>query len=79
MYSDEKVFNKMVERRRDFHKYPETGWAEFRTTSKIAETFMNAGMEIRFAGDFVEMEYVLGRNADIETQIKKSGKPGSIT
>lgn len=77
MYSDEKVFNKMVERRRDFHKYPETGWAEFRTTSKIAETLINAGMDVRFAGDFVEMEYVLGRNADIETQVTRAVSQGA--
>lgn len=77
MYSDKKVFNKTVERRRDFHKYPETGWAEFRTTSKIAETLINAGMDVRFAGDFVEMGYVLGRNADIETQIRRAVSQGA--
>ena len=39
----------MVERRRDLHRYPETGWAEFRTTTKIAEALAGAGMDIRFA------------------------------
>lgn len=77
MYSDEKVFSKMVEIRRDFHRYPETGWAEFRTTSKIAETLINAGMDIRFAGEFVEREHVLGRNADIEAQISRAVSQGA--
>ena len=72
MYSDEKVFNKMVERRRDFHRYPETGWTEFRTTSKIAESMTDVGMDIRFAGDFVQIEHVLGRNADIEAQVTRA-------
>ena len=77
MYSEEKVFKKMVERRRDFHRYPETGWAEFRTTSKIAETLTDVGMNIRFAGEFVEMEHVLGRNADIEAQIGRAVSQGA--
>ena len=54
MYSEEKTLSKMVERRRDLHRYPETGWAEFRTTSKIAEALAAAGMDIRFAGDLVD-------------------------
>lgn len=77
MYSDKKIFNKMVERRRDFHRYPETGWAEFRTTSIIAETLINAGMDIRFAVDFVEMEHVLGRNTDIKAQIRRAVSQGA--
>ncbi|MFA7220050.1 MAG: amidohydrolase [Synergistaceae bacterium] len=77
MYSEEEVFKKMVERRRDFHRYPETGWAEFRTTSKIAETLTDVGMNIRFAGEFVEMEHVLGRNADIEAQIGRAVSQGA--
>lgn len=77
MYSDEKIFNKMVERRRDFHRYPETGWAEFRTTSIIAETLINAGMDIRFAGDFVKKEHLLGRNIDIEAQVKRAVNQGA--
>ncbi len=62
----------MVERRRDFHRYPETGWTEFRTTSKIAESMTDVGMDIRFAGDFVQIEHVLGRNADIEAQVTRA-------
>jgi len=77
MYSDEKLFKKMVERRRDFHKYPETGWAEFRTTSKITEALTDAGLDIIYAGNFVKPEYVLGRNADIEAQIKRAVGQGA--
>ena len=27
----------LIEYRRDFHKYPEAGWTEFRTAAKISE------------------------------------------
>lgn len=77
MYSDKKLFKKMVERRRDFHRYPETGWAEFRTTSKIAEALTNAGLDVIYAGDFVKPEYILGRNVDIEAQIKRAVNQGA--
>ena len=77
MYSEEKMLSKMVERRRDFHRYPETGWAEFRTTSKIAEALAAAGMEIRLAGDFVDPGYVMGRAADTEAQIERAIRQGA--
>ena len=48
MYSEEMTLARMVERRRDLHRYPETGWAEYRTTSKIAEALAAAGMDIRY-------------------------------
>lgn len=77
MYSEEKTLSKMVERRRDFHRYPETGWAEFRTTSKIAETLAAAGMDIRLAGDFVDPGYVMGRAADTEAQTERALRQGA--
>ena len=77
MYSDKKLFKKMVERRRDFHRYPETGWAEFRTTSKIAEAMTDAGLDVIYACDFLKPEYILGRNIDIEAQIKRAVSQGA--
>ena len=77
MYSEEKTLSKMVERRRDFHRYPETGWAEFRTTSKIAETLAAAGMDVRLAGDFVDPGYVMGRAADTEAQTERALRQGA--
>jgi aminobenzoyl-glutamate utilization protein A len=77
MYSEVKTLSKMVERRRDFHRYPETGWAEFRTTSKIAETLAAAGMDVRLAGDFVDPGYVMGRAADTEAQTERALRQGA--
>lgn len=38
--------DELVRIRRDFHKYPETGWLEMRTSAKIAEYLTNLGMEV---------------------------------
>ena len=40
------LYEKSVERRRDFHKYPETGWLEMRTSAVIAETLTKLGYEV---------------------------------
>lgn len=32
--------------RRDFHKYPEAGWTEFRTTAKVAAWLRECGMQV---------------------------------
>ena len=47
---------KMIERRRDFHRYPETGCTEFRTTAKVAEIMDRLGYTLRFGGDFMRPE-----------------------
>lgn len=77
MYSNEKLLKQMIKRRRDFHRYPETGWAEFRTTSKIAEALTDAGLGVVYAGDFVRPEHILGCNVDIEAQIKRAVSQGA--
>lgn len=45
----EKKYPQAVARRRDFHKYAEAGWTEFRTASIVAETLTQLGFEV-FAG-----------------------------
>lgn len=36
----------LIRLRRDFHRYPETGWLEMRTSAKIAEYLTSLGMEV---------------------------------
>ncbi len=43
--------------RRDFHKYAEIGWTEFRTTSKIIEFLQQRGIPVKFGLDVVNPEY----------------------
>ena len=46
--------------RRDFHKYPESGFCEFRTASKIIEYLRDLGCEVKFGKDVVEESSLLG-------------------
>ena len=43
--------------RRDFHKYAELGWFEFRTTSKIMEFLIERGIPVYCGTDVVNPEY----------------------
>jgi len=44
--------NEMTALRRDFHKYPELAWTEFRTASIVAKTLEDLGLKV-FVGDEV--------------------------
>jgi len=37
----------LIELRRDFHRHPETGFREFRTSEKIASFLENLGLEVK--------------------------------
>ncbi|HHT63218.1 MAG TPA: M20 family metallo-hydrolase [Clostridia bacterium] len=50
----------LIQRRRDFHKYPEVGWTEFRTAAKIAETLLNLGYAVKIGTDAVKPGDMLG-------------------
>lgn len=43
--------------RRDFHKYAETAWTEFRTTSKIIEFLQGKDIPVKFGLDVVNPEF----------------------
>lgn len=62
--------NKLINYRRDFHKYAETGWLELRTASIIARRLTELGYEVLVGEDVCESDSrmglpdkdVLGRN-----------------
>lgn len=45
--------NKLVQYRREFHKYPETGWREYRTSARIAEILTEMGCDIMMGPDVI--------------------------
>jgi len=47
------IEEKMIEWRRDFHRYPEVGWTEFRTASIIADRLVKLGFEISIGKEVV--------------------------
>lgn len=56
----ESLESKIILYRRDFHKYPEVGWTEFRTSSKVAEILMALGYEVKLGGEIIKEKAVIG-------------------
>ena len=70
-----------VRLRRDFHRYPESGFFEFRTASKIIKYLRELGFDVKFGKDVVDDAQLLGvPSADIlaeekERAIKEGADP----
>ena len=43
--------NQLTEYRREFHKYPENGWREFRTSARVAEILTGMGYDVAMGPD----------------------------
>jgi aminobenzoyl-glutamate utilization protein A len=57
---DEHREEELIALRRDLHKYPESGWKEFRTTSIVADRLDSLGFDLYFGNDAVVPELRLG-------------------
>ena len=53
-----------VRLRRDFHKYPESGFSEFRTASIIIKYLRELGYDVKFGKDVVNDASLLGVPSD---------------
>ncbi len=49
-----------VRLRRDFHKYPERGFCEFRTASIIVNYLQDLGFDVKYGADVVNKDYIFG-------------------
>lgn len=56
----EDLNRKLVDWRREFHKHPETGWTEYRTSAIIAETLGDLGLEVKIGEEVCNKEYRMG-------------------
>lgn len=73
----QKIIDEMTARRRDFHKHPERGWAEFRTTAVCADALLKLGWRVRFADEFIEPERVMGRKVDAAAEKRRALEQGA--
>ena len=55
-FADAATFEKTVEFRREFHKYPEVGWNEYRTTARIAEEMEKLGYKIYYGKEYIDAD-----------------------
>lgn len=68
----------LVKWRREFHKFPETGWSEFWTTTKIADYLDAIGFEILLGKEIINPDFVRGRNkAIVEKGIQRAKDYGA--
>jgi aminobenzoyl-glutamate utilization protein A len=51
---------KLVQNRRDFHRYAESGWTEFRTASRVARFLDDLGYEVRAGRDVLDGQERMG-------------------
>lgn len=52
--------DKTIQRRRDFHKYAEAAWTEFRTAAIVADTLTALGYEVLIGNETVASEAMMG-------------------
>ncbi|ADD68823.1 amidohydrolase [Denitrovibrio acetiphilus DSM 12809] len=73
------IAGKLVQYRRDFHKHPESGWTEFRTTSIIASKLKELGYEIKLGKDVICKESMMGvpSEQDLELHMKRAVEQGA--
>lgn len=63
----------LIQLRREFHQFPETGWSEFWTTSKIADYLEAIGFQIFLGKEIIHPDFVRGRNkAVVEKGIQRA-------
>ena len=53
------IKEKIINYRRDFHKYPESAWKEFRTSSLIGKYLREMGYEIKIGKEIISEEHRL--------------------
>lgn len=64
--------NKFVEYRREFHKYPEYGWREIRTSARIAEILTSMGYDCLMGPDVVNTDCVQDAVRPSEQEVEES-------
>lgn len=69
----------LVNWRREFHRYPETGWTEFVTTAKLVEKLENMGHLVLTGTDVINPEFVRGRNQALVEQAKMAAKERGVS
>ncbi len=60
----DEIAETMVADRRDFHRYAETGWQEFRTASLIARRLKDLGLDVAVGREVVDPPTRMGLPAD---------------
>ena len=63
--------------RRDFHRFPETAWTEYRTTSLIAAELAKEGYQILLGDQIFSASAVMGRQIDEVAEKQRAMSQGA--
>ena len=55
----------LIDLRREFHRTPEIGWAEFMTTARIVSVLREYGFEVLLGAQAIALEEALGRDPEV--------------
>lgn len=55
-----KIKEKVIAWRREFHRYPEVGWTEYRTSARIADLLSEMGFEVQVGSEVIKKESRMG-------------------
>ena len=74
----EKLEQDLIAWRRDLHKYPESAWTEFRTSSLVARHLEKLGYSLTVGEDTVDPSAVMGRppQPEIDAHIQRAKRQG---
>lgn len=64
----------LIKWRREFHAYPETGWAEFCTTARLITLLENMGHQVLTGQQIINPEFVRGRNASTVEKFREAAR-----
>ncbi|MGQ9445318.1 M20 family metallo-hydrolase [[Pasteurella] aerogenes] len=59
------TLSKLTKWRREFHRFPEIGWSEFWTTSRIADYLEEMGFDILLGKQIIHPDFVRGRQQKV--------------
>lgn len=77
----QKIKAATIQRRREFHKYAETAWTEFRTAAVVADTLASLGYEVLTGEEVIDNAAMMGVPDDIvlkenmERALSQGAKP----
>ncbi|PSW21365.1 amidohydrolase [Photobacterium sanctipauli] len=64
-FDESALAQRLMNHRREFHRYPEAAWREFFTTSRIASHLQQMGYSLCFDEEIIKRDSVMGRDADL--------------
>ena len=75
----DKYKEEIIKLRRDFHKYPETCWLEFRTTAIIAKYLEDNGLQVFMGNDVIDKKAVVlyPNHDEIENAMSRAVSEGA--